>query len=414
MFRSRTILAVLLAATAWAEDYSFTCTTDKSAIAYQPGEKMAFSVQFLVDGKPAAGRKLTWTRRGDDQKNEKGEAVSSDAQPLLIETSLAQPGFVHVIVTPIGDDGKPLKDAKGKEVKFEGGAGVQPEELDGLPEPADFDAFWAKQKAKLAAVPLKATLVPAESKNKDFEVFDVKVDCAGGKPVSGYLSRPKGAAAKSLGGQVNFMGYGVSTPWPDYKANTLSFTINAHGIENGKDQAYYDELKNGALKGYAFDKAQNADPETAYFNGMMLRVLRALEYVKSLPEWNGKDLTANGGSQGGLQALVAAGVDPQVNRCWAWKPWCCDLGGVTLNRLSGWRPAWSDALGYYDPINHAKRIRCETVISSGLGDYTCPPSTLAVLYNRLAGKKRIDFIQGANHMVNPPKAPTFSLDAAAK
>ena len=209
------------------------------------------------------------------------------------------------------------------------------------------------------------------------------------------------------------MGYGVSSAGPDCREGMVTLNINSppHGIENGQDKAYYAALQAGELKGYAFDKTQNNDPETAYFNGMMLRVMRALEYVKTLPEWNGKDLIAEGGSQGGLQSLSAAGLDPDVTRCQAWKPWCCDLGGSTLGRVEGWRPAWSPALAYYDPINHAKRIRCETMIVTGLGDYVCPPSGNSVVYNNLKGPKTIEYIQGATHGMDPPKAQRFKLSA---
>jgi hypothetical protein len=66
-------------------------------------------------------------------------------------------------------------------------------------------------------------------------------------------------------------------------AGMIVFDINAHGIENGREPEYYKALQEGELKGYAFKSDENAKPETAYFNGMMLRVLRALEYVKTRP-----------------------------------------------------------------------------------------------------------------------------------
>lgn len=405
----RILASVLLACACWGEDLTFTCTTGRQAIAYQPGEAMVFTVQLLDGGKPIAGRRLAWTRRGDDGQTASGEALSSDQAPLAITTTAKGPGFVHIVVRVLTADGKPAKDAKGGEVKLECGAGVQPETLASVPEPADFDAFWARQRAKLAAVPATAVLNPVESRNPAFEVFDVTVDCPGGKPVAGYLTRPKGAAVKSLPVQLGFMGYGVSSASQDCRAGIVSFTINAHGIANGRDEAYYRALAGGDLKGYAFSQQLNADPETAYFNGMMLRVLRALEFAKSLPEWNGRDLIAAGGSQGGFQAIAAAALDRDVTRCLAYKPWCCDLGGVTLQRVGGWRPEWTAALAYYDPVNHAKRIRCDTYISAGLGDYVCPPSGLAVLFNNLAGPKKIEFVQGMTHGFEPRGAERCAL-----
>lgn len=404
-----TLALTLCCAGAMAGNLSFKGETDKAEAIYKPGEKMVFSVQALDDSKPVAGKKLKWTRRGDDQKTENGEAVSSDTQPLVISTSMDKPGFVHIAVTLCDENGKPIKNEKGNDVKFEGGAGVELEKLEGVPEPKDFDEFWAKQKARLAEVPMKAEMVEVASPNPNFIVHDVKVDCAGGKRVSGYLAKPKGAAPKSLQAKVGFMGYGVSSPKPDCQTGKITFTINAHGIENGKEADYYKNLQAGELKGYAFKNDENAKPETAYFNGMMLRVLRALEFIKSQPEWDGKNLAADGGSQGGLQSLTAAGLDKDVTSCFAWKPWCCDLGGVTLGRLRGWRPDYTEALNYYDPVNHAKRIKCSTTIISGLGDYVCPPSSITVLYNNIKAPKRIEFIQGSTHMYDPPGAKKFSL-----
>lgn len=411
LHRLASLALATLAAAAWAEELTFTCATDKDALAYQPGDTMVFTIQVLADGKAVDGRKLRWSRRGDDQKTDQGEAVSAAGQPLTITTACDKPGFVHVVVAVLGEDGKPVKNAKNQDVKGEFGAAVHPEKLAGAGEPADFDAFWTRQKAKLQEVPVSAELVPVASKNPDFEVFEATIPCPGGKPVSGYLTRPKGAAPKSLGARASFMGYGVSSANPDYQPKTVSLAINAHGIPNGKEPAFYDDLKAGALKGYAFDKGENADPEKAYFNGMALRVLRALEYLKSLPEWNGKELAVNGGSQGGLQALWAAGLDGDVTACTAWKPWCCDLAGPSLGRVRGWRPDWVEGLGYYDAVNHAKRIRCPVTVTSGLGDYVCPPSGITALYNSIPGKRSIIYIQGSTHGFDPAGAAKYTLRA---
>jgi cephalosporin-C deacetylase len=400
----------LCGATLYAGTLSFKGECEKPKAVFEPGEKMVFKIQLLEDAKPVAGKKLKWTRTGDDQKAETGEALSSDQGPLVLTNSIGQPGFVRIFVNALDEAGKPLKDAQGREVTFDGGAGAGLDRLAGIPEPKDFDAFWARQKARLAAVPLKATLTNVPSKNPAILVFDVKVDCAGGKPVSGYLARPTNAVPKSLPAQVNFMGYGVSSANPDLQPGKITFSINAHGIENGRDAGFYKELKEGVLKGYAFDAKENADPETAYFNGMMLRVMRALEFIKSQPEWNGKELIVSGGSQGGLQALNAAALDTNVTRCLAFKPWCCDLGGITLGRLRGWRPDYTNALAYYDPVNQARRITCETVLNTGLGDYICPPSSVTVLYNALKAPRKIEYIQGATHGLDPPGAQRFTVE----
>ncbi len=399
------------AAVAAAGTLSLTWATDKEPVSYRPGEPMVFSVQLVDGGKPVAGKTLKWVRTGDDAQTAQGEGVSSDAQPFEIRTSTDKPGFVRLEISVFDADGKPERDANARPLKFEGGAGVEPGTLTGCQEPADFDAFWQRQRARLAAVPVKARLVALEKKKPGFHAYDVKVDCAGGRPVSGYLTFPIGAQPKSLKAAVSFHGYGVGGANLSFQPETLVFDINAHGIENGRGADYYQALQSGELKGYAFSSAENAKPETAYFNGMMLRVMRALEYVKSRPEWDGKTLTVSGGSQGGLQCITAAALDRDVTQCSAYKPWCCDLGGIRLNRLRGWRPDYTDGLGYYDTAAMGKRITCPTFITAGLGDYVCPPSGVSVLFNNIKGPKTIEYIQGSTHGYNPPNPVKQTIKA---
>jgi len=389
--------------------------TDKASALYEPGEKMVFSVRLEDNGRPVTGTKLVWERTGDDQKSDKGEAFSG-AQPLQIVTVCDKPGFVRIVVKALDEKGKSVVDDKKKAVLFEGGAGVQPEKLDSVPEPADFDAYWAGQKAELAQTPMKVLeMKPMPETVPGVLTYDMKIACAGGMPVSGYFSKHKEVAPKSAAIRVQFQGYSVISAGRqdhaarDPKQPVIVFCINVHGIENGRDADYYKNLAATTLKGYAFNGEENKSRETAFFKGMTLRLLRAMEFMKAQPEWDGKTFTVSGGSQGGLQSLTAAGLEPLVTRCEAYKPWCCDLGGPTLNRLSGWRPGYTEALNYFDPVNHSKRIRCETVLTTGLGDYVCPPSGVSVVYNHFRGPKTIEYIQGSTHGYNPPNPSKYTL-----
>ncbi|HLP76173.1 MAG TPA: acetylxylan esterase, partial [Candidatus Paceibacterota bacterium] len=292
-----------------------------------------------------------------------------------------------------------------------GGAGAAVSELQGAPEPADYDKFWAAQRARLAEVPVKATLMEVPSSRTNFVAFDVRVECPGGKPVSGYLTVPKIASPKSLKAFLGFRGYGVSSGELIFMGDKICFSINAHGIDNGQEQSYYRKLAEGELRNYGFSKAENAKPETSYFNGMFLRVLRALDYVKTRPEWNGKDLIVSGGSQGGLQALVGAAFDKDVTSCDVSIPWFCDLQGSSLGRIkASWLPEFADGLAYYDGANLGKRVRCPVKIVAGLGDRLSPPATVMVLYNNLSCSKRIEMFQGMIHQPFPPHgAQSFVL-----
>lgn len=72
-----------------------------------------------------------------------------------------------------------------------------------------------------------------------------------------------------------------------------------------------EELSRGELKDYR--NAGHEDRETCYFKGMFLRLVRAIDFLTSQPEWDGKTLIVYGSSQGGYQAIVAAGLDSRVS-----------------------------------------------------------------------------------------------------
>ncbi len=396
-------------------------TTERSPLTYAPGEPIRFQLRFSPGDQPVDGPySLAWERTGDDGVVERGSAAIAPEQPVTIVTKLDRPGFLRLTGKLLDRDGKPLRRqnnwGQSMECGFEGGAAGQTEKLDSAPAPADFDAFWQQQRARLAAVPLNARMeARPEYSSPEVTVYAVTVDCAGPRPVTGYLTLPVDAAPGSLPAIANYAGYGVSRPgrpWDLYR-DRMVFHVNAHGLELDRDDEYYREFERSIATGnagYGFDATRNQDREATYFNGMALRVLRSLEFLKSLPQWNGRDLTVFGGSQGGLQGIWGAALDPQVSSCRIDIPWCCDLAGAReFRRLPGWRPEPTPALAYYDAVNFAPRITCPVeIMRAGLGDYTCPPSGVAVLYNRIRAPKKINWVQGSTHGYVPSQAETFS------
>lgn len=398
------IIAVTSSALAMASSFAFagvitmSWKTDKEPVSYQPGDTMHCIIQLLDDGQPLAGKTLQWRRSGDDGVIATGHAVSSANQPVVIITSIKQPGFVRLEVDVLEPDGSPMKAPNGEALRFEGGAAAHPEKLLGSTEPADFDAFWGRQKARLAEVPMTAELKEIADARPGFQIYDVKVACAGKRPLTAYLAIPNGCREKSLPAQVMFHGYGVSGATIQTSPDCIVLDVGAHGLENGHEDSYYKSLEEGELKHYGFNNEENAQPETAYFNGVLLRVMRALQYIKTRPEWNGHDLIVSGPSQGAFQAIAAAALDPDVTRCEALKPWCCDLTGSQQGRLRGWRPDDAAGLAYYDTTSFGKRIKCETYLLTGLGDDVCPPSGVMLLYLHLQSpNKTIEIKQGENH-----------------
>ena len=419
-------------------------TTDKEPIAYKVGEKMTFTLQpqDLAGAVPAGEYFLSWTRSGDDGVRESGK-VPLTGEPFRYTTKIGKPGFVRLQAYVVDKNGENYRkvytgDTKtpegkaamnrfertNKAVFFDGGAGAEIEKLQTIPEPSDFDAFWAKQFARLDKVPVKAETIEIKCANPKARLYAVSVACAGLRPVTGYLSVPKAVeSGATFPARLETHGYSGDrcvhgTP-STAKDNEIVLNVNAHGlklVEFGATDADTKALRweiRSHDQIYAFDPAQNKDPETAYFNGMVLRVKRALQYLKTVKGWNGKDLIASGGSQGGLQTIWAAACGEGVTRAESGITWNCDM--YTNGKLrkdaslklaaDGWYIPWVDALGYYDAANFGKRIpaSCRTVITrAGLGDYCCPPTGLAKLWNNIPGNKKICWVQGSTHGYTPP------------
>ena len=419
--------------------------TDKDPVSYKVGEKMVFTLTAEdVEGAIPEGEFfLQWQRSGDDGIRENGK-VPLDGKPFVYETKIDKPGFVRLQADVVDKDGKQFfrkftGDATTPEGKkamnrfenqprhifFDGGAGADIETLRTEPEPKDFDTFWAKQFARLDKVPVKADLIEVPCRNPKAQLFAVRVDCAGLRPVTGYLSVPKAVGdGATFPARLETHGYSgdscVHRAPSSARDNEVVLNINAHGlklVEFGATEADTKALRweiRSHDQIYAFDPKQNADPEVAYFNGMVLRVKRALQYLKTVKGWNGKDLIASGGSQGGLQTIWAAACGEGVTCAESCVTWNCDM--YTNGKLrkdaslklaaDGWYIEWVDALGYYDAANFAKRIpaSCHTFVTrAGLGDYCCPPTGLAKLWNNIPGNKKIKWVQGSQHGYVPPK-----------
>lgn len=410
--------------------------TDKArAIDYAPGEEMVFTLSLQGAEPFDTGEYFVkWMRSGDDGLAETGR-VDATTLPLVVKTKIDRPGFVRIFAEVENKNGEPYKktpvftgnirtpegkkamnrfERQDKRVFFDGGAGVKVDTLQSVDEPKDFDAFWAKRRLRLARVPMTVTVKEHKSKMSAVKVQTFTVPCAGPRPVTGCVTVPTDRS-KKYPAAIHFHGYGAHfiQSIPDTgPTNRLEMFINAHGYELEREEEYYTEFYNSIRsngKSFGLDSEwQNKSADTAYFGWMIYRIMRAIEYLKSFPEWDGKNLCAEGGSMGGLQTMWAAGIDPDVSIAKLSIPWCCDIGGrQTLKRLC---PTWSveetEALRYFDPVNFAKRVspRCRVEITrAGLGDYTCPPSGICILYNNLKCPKRINWIQGSTHGYVPPE-----------
>ena len=364
-----------------------------------PGTVVRFSGK-ITNGDQIPGNARVFYEEYVDGIRKRMGHIALDEE-ITLERTMRDPGWYMVRLRLVDENNRDIH-IGGKPVSGGRGVMIDPQNIPASSaRPADFDEFWNSRRALLDTVPIRE-LERREVGNDPqsrLAVYDVKVSCPGSRPVSGILTMPRNAPDRSLPAFVFFQGAGVSTAvsYGGFGPHAMTFMVNAHGIDNLRERSYYQELANGSLRNYAhFNKN---DREKIYFHDMFLRVMRALEYVKSLPQWNGQILIVRGGSQGGAQAIVAAAMDPQVTLLIAEVPAMSDHNGFKhrIPRRCGWPTFYGfDAsdqdvvrtASYYDMVNFASRIRCEAYITTGLTDLVCPPNGVACVFNVLVSENK--------------------------
>lgn len=263
------------------------------------------------------------------------------------------------------------------------GALVSPAKIaPSAPRPADFDAFWAGKLKALAKVPVNPVLTEIAAPMPGIKLYKVKLDSLNSH-VQGYLAVPAGKGPFPAMVQYQWAGVYALIPWNCANRAAqgwLCFNVSSHDM--APDQA------SGAPTNYF--EVGNSDREASYFLNMYLRDTRALDWVRTLPQWNKKTLVLNGASMGGQQSLVTAGLNPGkytavvVNQ---------PAGGDSHATLNGrmqafpnWavsNPAVAATAPYFDTVNFASKITAPTLISVGLIDSVCPPTSILSAANQI-------------------------------
>src|SRR5204862_492240 len=112
----------------------------------------------------------------------------------------------------------------------------------------------------------------------------------------------------------------------------------------------------------------NTDRETSYFLNMYLRDYRAIDYLTSRPEWDGKTLVLMGTSMGGQQSLCLAGLHPRVTHLIVHVPSGSDFSGPAHGRSASYpnwptnNPAVVETARYFDAVNFAPRIKATALV----------------------------------------------------
>lgn len=288
------------------------------------------------------------------------------------------------------------------------------------PEPDDLDGFWAARLAEAADAAAPPTLTRhAEDAYGAVAVYDVEFSGARGDRIRGWFLQPPGA--RDVPVVVTFIGYGGGRGLPvEHLAlpaiGIASFVMDTRGQGGGwTTGATGDPGRSSDGPEYPGVMTRGiTSPESYYYTRLMTDAARAVQVAAELDGIDPNRLGVQGTSQGGGLALAAAALQPDhVKVCHADVPFLCDLQravGLTgefpyrevanfLSQQVDLAERALDTLRYVDCALLARRIRATTLLSVGLMDEICPPSTVYAAYHEIDAPKDIAVHAFGGHAV---------------
>ena len=383
----------------YRSDYLWVTVPDHADWLYKTGEKANIEIQFYKYGIPRNGE-VTYTVGNDLLGTDtKGTVTLKNGRAKINIGTKKTPGFRDVVLTMKLD---------GQSYTHHVKVGFSPEKIQPFTqEPKDFNTFWQGNLDELAKIPLSYTKEIAKEYCTDkVDCYLVKIPVSRRKQcVYGYLFYPKNAQPGKHPVVLCPPGAGIKTIKEPlrhkyYAENGfIRLEIEIHGLDPLLPKETFDDISrafNSDATGYLENGIDNRD--RYYMKHVYLALVRCIDLLTSLPEWDGRNVAVQGGSQGGALALVAAGLDKRVNLCVVNHPALSDMAGYTekgrtggyphFNRMTGlYTPSNISTMAYYDVVNFARKVKATTYMTWGYNDNTCPPTTSYAVWNTLNCEK---------------------------
>ena len=369
---------------------------------YRVGEIAKFTVEVRRSGTLVNDVTIDYATGPEMYPDTKKTVILKDGT-LKLTGKMSSPGFYRVDVTAHVD---------GKDYRGACAAAFSPEKLQpSTVMPSDFKEFWQKSIAEARKTDLDPTkrLLP-ERCTKDVNVYEVSFhNEQWGSRTYGILCVPvregkypallrvPGAGVRPYEGDVYTASQGV-----------ITLEIGIHGVPVTMQQGVYDNLNNGALRGYWEFNMDSR--EKHYYHHVIMGCIRAMDYIEQYTPWDGKNAGVTGSSQGGFLTLATAGLDKRIT-CYApVHAALCDHTNSLRGIACGWPHFfyWNKGKGqekqievsrYYDGVNFARLINDQQRgwFSFGYCDDVVPPTTAWSTYNTVTGPKEISPYQATWH-----------------
>lgn len=382
----------------YRSDFLWVTVPDRSDWLYAAGEDAVIEVQLYKYGIPC-DTDVSYTVATDMMDADTcGTVTLTGGRAVINMGTMNEPGFRDLKMTAVVDGLKTEHHIK---------VGYDVDRLTAYTqEPADFTDFWNDNIAEMRKQPLTYTRERVDEYCTDmFDCFLVKLYVNKRKQcIYGYLFIPKDAEDGTCPVVLSPPGAGIKTIKEPlrhryYAENgCIRFEIEIHGIDPRLPAETFNDISrafNGSENGYLTNGIDNRD--NYYMKRVYLACVRSIDLLTSLPQWDGKNVIVQGGSQGGALAIVTAGIDDRVTACVANHPALSDMARYVSGKTGGYphffRTAGMDTadklntMAYYDVVNFARHVKAWTFMTWGYNDSTCPPTTSYIVWNTLTCPK---------------------------
>ncbi len=288
-----------------------------------------------------------------------------------------------------------------------------------LTRPDDFDAYWSEALSMSQAQPLDAKIIPRSYPADGVALYEIELPGFDGGTTFCQLMKP--VSKTSLPAVVFYHGYSgagptpfMLLPWACQGYAALSVDCRGQGGRSADGAVY----PGGHRPGFMTQGIEHA--KQYYYRYLYLDCVRALDWLAEQDDVDASRIGITGVSQGGGLTLAVAALSDRPKLAIPEVPYLCHFRRSVdiaargpYGEISDWlrtRPETAEAswrtLGYVDCMNLADRIRCRTVVTVGLWDDICPPSSVFAAYNHVQAEKRIEVFDFLGHESPPHFAET--------